>query len=142
MLWSRGEFQISTDRARLDLDTIHAFLSTSYWANTRTREQTLRAIEASIPFGLYKGERQLGFARVVTDYVTVAYLADVFVLPEARGWGLGHWLIQTALEHDDFRDVRRWVLGTRDAHGLYRRFGFTEPDAAVLMERRAPRHGG
>jgi len=134
MVWTRGAYTISTDRTRLDLAMIHAFLSTTYWAKDRPRDATVRAIAASLPFGLYHGERQLGFARVLTDYATVAYLADVFVLPEARGRGLGAWLVETAMAHPELQHVRRWLLGTRDAHGLYRKFGFGPPNSERLME--------
>jgi GNAT superfamily N-acetyltransferase len=118
-------FIISTDPSRLDLDTICSFLSRSYWAHDRARETTRRAVEHSLCFGLYEGKRQIGLARVVTDYATFAWLADVFVDEEFRGRGLGKWLVETALSHPDLRNVPRWLLATRDAHGLYRRFGFT-----------------
>ncbi|HEX6625627.1 MAG TPA: GNAT family N-acetyltransferase [Pyrinomonadaceae bacterium] len=127
MEWHRGRYTISTDRARLDIKAVHAFLSTSsYWAQGRSFETVARAVENSLPFGLYDGERLLGFARVVTDHATFAWLADVYVLEEFRGEGLGKFLVETVLDHPDFRTLRRWLLGTRDAHGLYRRFGFTQ----------------
>jgi N-acetylglutamate synthase-like GNAT family acetyltransferase len=118
---------ISCERGRLDLDLIHEFLSCeSYWAKGRSRERVERAIENSLPFGLYKRERQIGFARVVTDYATFAWLADVFVLEAERGAGLGVWLVETVLIHPQFQGLRRWVLATRDAEELYRRFGFRD----------------
>ena len=127
MEWHRGQYTISTDRARLDIKAVHDFLSTSsYWARGRSLETVARAVENSLPFGLYEGERLIGFARVVTDHATFAWLADVYVLEEFRGEGLGKFLVETVLGYPDFRNLRRWLLGTRDAHGLYRQFGFTE----------------
>jgi GNAT superfamily N-acetyltransferase len=136
--WSRGEFTISTDRGRLDLAVIHGFLSRSYWASARSRERVALSIEQSWPFGLYHGDAQIGFARVVTDQVVLAFLADVFVLEAYRGRGLGRWLVEVVTGLPELRRVRRWLLGTRDAHGLYRQVGFTEPRAGLLMERADP----
>lgn len=134
--WRRGEYVISADRARLDLPFIHEFLSKqSYWAQGRDAQAVRRSVENSMAFGLYRGTRQIGFARVVTDYATFAWLADVFVLDEFRGEGLGKWLVETVLSHADLRPVRRWVLGTRDAHELYRRFGFADTPAGFFMEK-------
>ena len=119
-------YEISTDRARIDLDAVHLFLSESaYWALGVRRQAVVRSIDASLCFGLYApAGAQAGFARVITDTVSHAYLADVFVLPEHRGRGLGVWLVQTALAHPDVEHVDRVLLGTRDAHSLYARFGF------------------
>lgn len=118
-------FLISTDRDRLDIDAIHGFLSEeSYWARNRSREQTETAIKNSLPFGLYKGENLVGFARVVTDFATFAYLGDVFVTEEFRGRGLSKWLMRVIVEHPDLQGFRRWILATRDAHTLYEKFGF------------------
>jgi hypothetical protein len=137
--WTRGEYSISTERARLDLDTICRFLSeSSYWAKGRSRERIERAIEHSCPFGLYRGKEQAGFARVLTDYVTFALLADVFVLEAHRGAGLGVWLVGVVTSFPEFSDIRRWHLGTRDAHGLYRRFGFSEPTPNTFLDRINP----
>ena len=120
-----GEFTISTDRSKLQLDVIQAFMSEeSYWAKSRTLEQTRTAIENSICFGVYEGERQIGFARVVSDQATFAYLGDVFILNEFRGRGLSKWLMETIVSHPDLQGLRRWLLATRDAHGLYSQFGF------------------
>ena len=123
--WRRGEFTISTDPGRLDLAAIHAFLSQSYWARGIPLETVARSIEHSLPLGLYHGERQIGFARWITDRSTFAYLGDVYVLEGYRGRGLGKWLTEVAVEHPEIQGQRRWVLLTRDAHELYRRLGFT-----------------
>lgn len=120
-------FLISTDRDRLDIDAIHGFLSQeSYWALNRTREQTETAIKNSLPFGLYKGENLVGFARVVTDFATFAYLGDVFVIEEFRGRGLSKLLMRAIVGHPELQGFRRWILATRDAHTLYEKFGFHE----------------
>jgi GNAT superfamily N-acetyltransferase len=136
--WTHGEYTISSDRQRLDVDVIHGFLVESYWARGRTRDRVVRSIEHSLPFGLYLGEQQVGFARVVTDYVVLAFLSDVFVVEAHRGKGLGRWLVEVVTSLPELRHVRRWLLGTRDAHGLYQQFGFGEPTPNVLMERLDP----
>ncbi|HKH77179.1 MAG TPA: GNAT family N-acetyltransferase [Rubrobacteraceae bacterium] len=120
----RGEYLISTDKSRLDLGVVHDFLSTSYWAVGVPLEVVERSIENSLVFGVYGGEEQVGFARVVTDYATFAYLADVFVLESHRGRGLGKWLIEAVVSHPNLRGLRRWMLATGDAHELYRKYGF------------------
>ena len=124
--WSRDGFEVDTDPGRLDVPRIHAFLETSYWARGIPLEVVRRSIEGSIPFGLYDGAEQVGFARVVTDYATFAWLADVFVLSEHRGRGLSKWLMEVILSHPELQGFRRWVLATKDAHELYRRFGFMD----------------
>ncbi|MGI8732487.1 MAG: GNAT family N-acetyltransferase [Pyrinomonadaceae bacterium] len=125
--WQKGEYSISTDKLRLDLEVIHNFLShRSYWAQGRDLEVIKRGIENSLNFGIYQKGRQVGFARVVTDYATFAWLADVFVLEEHRGHGLGKWLIEVILSHPRLQGFRRWALATKDAHELYRNFGFDE----------------
>jgi GNAT superfamily N-acetyltransferase len=129
----RDGFTISTDPARLDLDAIWSFLARSYWASDRPRDTTARAIAHSLCFGVYNGEQQIGFARVVTDYATFAWLADVFIEEEYRGRGLGKWLVEVVLSHPDVQSVPRWLLATRDAHELYGKFGFT---ALAAPERR------
>jgi len=129
----RDGFTISTDPARLDLDAICGFLARSYWAQDRTRETMQRAMKHSLCFGVYEGPRQVGFARVLTDYATFAWLADVFIAEQYRGRGLGKWLVEVVLLHPDVLNVPRWFLATRDAHELYRRFGFT---ALTAPERR------
>lgn len=125
--YRRGDFTISDDPERLDIALIHSFLSTStYWAQSRPLKVVVRSIENSLPFGIYQGARQVGFARVVTDYATFAWLADVFVLEEFRRQGLGKWLVEVIINHPGLQGFRRWVLATKDAHELYRQFGFTE----------------
>lgn len=120
-------FLISTDKSLLDFDTIHHYLSVeSYWAKGLPAEKLARAIENSLCFGVFKEKRQAGFARVVTDKATFAYICDVFILPGYRGIGLSKWLIQTITEHPDLQGLRRWSLATADAHGLYSQFGFTQ----------------
>ena len=136
----KGEYEIDTDKRRLDIACIHKFLSTeSYWARNRTLEQTLTAIENSLCYGIYKGRSQVGFARVITDRATFAYIGDVYILPEHRGQGLSKWMMQTIVDQPDMQGLRRWLLATRDAHGLYENYGFTglvHPER--WMERSAP----
>jgi len=138
--WQNGEFIISTDRSRLQFDAIHKYLSEeSYWAKERTREQTETAIKNSLSFGVYKDEKQIGFARVVTDYATFAYLGDVFILEEFRGRGLSKWLMETIINHPELQGFRRWILATKDAHTLYEKFGFAELRFPMRwMEKTAP----
>jgi len=121
----KGEYEIDTDKRRIDIAAVHRFLSQeSYWAANRTLEQTLTAIENSLCFGMYKGREQVGFARVITDKATFAYLGDVFIVSAHRGTGLSKWLMKTIIEQPDMQGLRRWLLATRDAHGLYKQFGF------------------
>lgn len=126
MNWEKDGFVISTDGNRLDRDAIHEFLRTSYWAAGIPRDVLDRSIDFALCFGLYEGDRQIGFARVITDRATFAYLSDVYVLEEYRGRGLATWLMQAVLEHPELQGLRRWMLATHDAHGLYRRVGFGE----------------
>jgi len=119
-----SNLSIDTDPNRLDLDVIHGFLANSYWARGIPRETVEQAVRNSFCFGLYDGDRQVGFARVVTDYATFAYLADVFVLESHRGHGLGKRLIDAVMTHAKLQGFRRWLLATRDAHELYTRVGF------------------
>jgi GNAT superfamily N-acetyltransferase len=121
-----GAFTISTENTCLQIETIVSFLSRAYWAQGRTREVIERSIDHSLCFGIYAGERQIGFARVVTDCATFAYLCDVFIDESHRGQGLGKWLMSAVMGHPDLQGLRRWTLATRDAHGLYRQFGWTE----------------
>jgi GNAT superfamily N-acetyltransferase len=135
----RGPFLVSTEPGRLDRALVHRFLTASYWAKGIPPAVVDRSIEGSIPFGLYHWDEQIGFARVVTDRATFAYLADVFVLPERRGAGLGRWLVECVMAHPDLQGLRRFLLATRDAHALYERFGFAPPlRPHSLMERFLP----
>ena len=121
-----GEFLISTDPARLDLEVIHGFLTNCYWAKGIPREVVARSIEHSLCFGIYDGSgAQVGLARVISDFATIAYVGDVFVLDTHRGRGLGKWLMQCITRHPPLQNLRRWILTTRDAHGLYSQVGFT-----------------
>jgi len=125
--WRRGEYSISTDKGRLDVALIHGFLTMSYWAAGVPMEVVKRSIEHSLAFGVFKEDQQVGFARIITDYATFAYLGDVFILEPFRGRGLSKWLMEVIVGHPDLQGLRRWVLLTRDAHGLYGKAGFTEP---------------
>ena len=123
--WKRDQYTISTDPRRLDLATIHGFLVRSYWAEGVPREVVARSLEHSLCFGLYDGDQQIGFARVITDRAVAALIADVFVLEPWRGRALGKWLVDTITAAPELQGLRRWMLLTKDAHGLYRRVGFT-----------------
>lgn len=120
----QGAYAVSTDPERLDLDVIHGYLSRSYWAEAIPREVVARSLAHSLNFGLFEWGRQIGFARAITDRATYAYLADVFVLESHRGRGLGVFLMEAVMAHPDLQGLRRFALVTRDAHGLYDRFGF------------------
>ena len=121
-----GEYVVSTDATRLDLDVVHGFLAGSYWSKGIPRETVARAIENSVCFGVYASSgAQVGFARVITDFATFAYIADVFVLESHRGHGLGKLLMECIKQHPKLQGLRRWTLSTKDAHGLYAQFGFT-----------------
>ena len=136
MEWKQGEFTISTEKGRLDREAIHAFLKESYWARGVPRQIVDRSIENSLCFGLYDGARLVGFARVITDRATFGYLADVFVVESHRGRGLATWFMESLMSHPDLRDIRRWMLVTRDAHGLYRKVGFADLSAPErIMEK-------
>lgn len=119
-----GRFLISTDKSRLDLDLIHEFLSHSYWAAGIPRETVARSIDNSLCFGVYDNAHQIGFARVISDFATYAYVADVFILEPYRNRGLGKELMASIMTHPRLQRLRRWSLGTRDAQGLYEQFGF------------------
>lgn len=131
---------ITEDISKLDIDLIHRFLvEESYWARERTMEQTRTAIENSMCFGVYDGGRQVAFARVVSDKATFAYIGDVFVVEGYRGRGISKMLMEYIVEHPDLQGLRRWVLATRDAHGLYEQFEFAplrHPER--WMEKTAP----
>lgn len=140
----RAEFLISTDPARLDLDLIYGFLTNCYWAKGIPRDVVARSMEHSLCFGIYDeslgkyppsrkvrekggatGAMQVGFARVISDFATIAYLGDVFVVESHRGRGLGKWMMECIMQHPGLQGLRRWILLTHDAHALYSQFGFT-----------------
>lgn len=135
-VWTRGEYTISTEKKRLDVGVIHDFLTHSYWAAGIPLETVERSLEHSLAFGVYHGERQVGLARIITDYTTFAYLADVFILEEYRGRGLSKWLMKAVVEHPALQGLRRWILFTRDAHGLYEKVGFTASSTPERMMER------
>lgn len=130
-------YLISTDKSRLDLTLVHQFLSQeSYWAKNMPLELVCKAVDNSLCFGIYGNDQQVGFARVITDYTTFAYLSDVFVVKEHRGQGLSKWLVQYIINYPDLQGLRRWTLVTADAHTLYEQFGFVFPDDPKLYMQR------
>jgi GNAT superfamily N-acetyltransferase len=124
---TRGQYSITTDPQKLDVDAIHAYLSRSFWAEGIPKDIVARSLANSLCFGLFDEAAQVGLARVVTDRATYAYLCDVYVLESHRTRGLGKWLIETVMAHPDLQGLRRFQLVTRDAHGLYSRHGFAPP---------------
>ena len=118
-------FTISTEKEKLDIDLIHSFLTRSYWAEGISKEIISRSVEGALCFGVFENDKQVGFARMITDRATFAYLADVFIIEEYRGRGLSKWLMEVIMSHPDLQGLRRMVLVTRDAHELYKKFGFT-----------------
>ncbi|WP_370898150.1 GNAT family N-acetyltransferase [Chryseobacterium gossypii] len=123
----KDEFCISTDKTRLDIDSIHDFLSTkAYWSLNIPRERVQKAIGNSLCFGVFHNEKQIGFARIITDFSTAAYLCDVYILEDHRGKGLSKWLMEAVMGHPELQGLRRWMLVTGDAHGLYRQFGWAD----------------
>lgn len=140
--WHRDGFTISTDRERLDLDVVAGLLATTYWAAGRSRETIARSLEHSVCFGLYEGDRQVGFARVVSDQATFAWLCDVVVEEGFQGRGLGKWLVSVVMSHPDLRGLRRWILATQDAHKLYEAYGWrTLSSPERWMEKYSPDAG-
>lgn len=121
---AKDDFTISTDKEKIDLDYVHNFLSKTYWAENIPKETVERSINGSLCFGIYEGEKQIGFARVVTDEATFAYLCDVFIDEAYRGKRLSKWLMQTIVDYPGLQGLRRFMLATKDAHGLYQQFGF------------------
>ncbi|HQY11349.1 MAG: GNAT family N-acetyltransferase [Ferruginibacter sp.] len=135
----KDDFIISTDKAKLDVELIHHYLChESYWAKNIPMPVVEKSIEGSFCFGIYHGSRQVGFARVITDHASFAYLADVFVIADYRGKGLSKWLMGTIMNHPDLQGLRRWLLATRDAQGLYAQFGFTPLDKPDRIMGRRP----
>lgn len=139
-----GSIVVTTDRSRFDLDVIHGFLTTSYWAKGIPRETVARSMEHSLCFGAFDEGRQVGFARVVSDRTTFAYICDVFALESHRGNGVGKSLMAAIMSHPELQGLRRWTLFTRDAHDLYRQFGFgaaAHPERLMEVVDREPYRG-
>lgn len=137
---TKENFLLSTDKTKLDINLIHKFLSEkSYWAKNITLENVQRSIENSLCFGIYMDKNQIGFARIISDYSTFAYLADVFIVNDFRGKGLSKWLIENIINLAELQGLRRWMLATRDAHGLYEQFGFTLlSNPEIIMQKHNP----
>ncbi len=139
MTWTRDGYEVSDDRDRLDLGAVHAYLTRSYWSPGVPRDVVERAAAGSLPVGLYAPDgAQVGYARVVTDRATFAYVADVYVLEEHQGRGLGRWLMECVLAHPALQGLRRWLLTTQDAHGLYEKVGFVRapfPERFMTIDR-------
>ncbi len=138
--WTKHGLLMTTDPARFDVPAIHAFLATTYWAKGRSLAVVEKSIRGSLCFGMLEGRRQVGFARAITDRATYAYLADVYVVLSHRGRGLASWLMECVMAHPDLRGLRRFTLVTRDAHELYRKFGFEtleRPERYMEVSRRA-----
>jgi len=125
MQWAKGEYTVTDDQKEMDIPMIHGFLTSSYWARGIDKETVGRSMSNSLCLGLLKKGLQIGFGRVITDQATFAYLADVFVLPEYRGMGLGKWLVGCFLEHEKLQGLRLWLLKTADGHDLHKKHGFT-----------------
>ena len=125
--YKKDEFIISTDKEKLQFDVIHKFLSASYWAKNIPFEIVKQSINNSLCFGIYKGNTQIGFSRLITDYATFAYLADVFIIEEFRGKGLSKWMMERIIDYPELKGLRTWMLKTADAHGLYQQYGFDKP---------------
>lgn len=123
--YTKGGFTVTTDKEKIDIDILHNFFNKSYWANGRTKQTIIASIENSLCFSMFKGEKQIGFARVITDYATFAYLCDVYIEEDYRGNGLGIWMLECILNYPNLLDLKKWLLATRDAHELYRKFGFS-----------------
>lgn len=140
MDWRKDNYLLTTDASLFDIDTLYHFISDqSYWSRGIPRAIFERSLQHSLCFGLFQEETQIGFARVVSDFATFAYLGDVFVHENHRGRGLSKWMMDCVLLHPDLQGLRRWMLATRDAHELYKQFGFTELKAPVkFMEKHDP----
>ncbi len=132
----QGDYLISIDKRKLNIEVIHGYLKNAYWCKNKPRSLVEKSIKGSICFGVYHYKKQVGFARVITDSTTFGYLADVFIVPEYQGKGLGKLLIKTIIECPDFQGFRSWSLATKDAHGLYAKFGFKEMDNPKIWMRK------
>jgi N-acetylglutamate synthase-like GNAT family acetyltransferase len=139
MKWTKGEFSVTCDADKQDIEVIHGFLSQSSWAKAIPKETVRRSLDGSLCFALLHKDEQVGFARVISDFATVAYLGDVFVLEEFRGQALSKWLMECVGSHPNLQGLRRWILATSDAHGLYAKYGFTAlSNPRLFMERHEP----
>lgn len=140
MQWQKGDYIISTDKSAIDIRVVHHYLChDSYWANGIPLDIVMRSIDNSLCFGVYYEGKQAGFARVISDFATFAYLGDVFILPEHRGKGLSKWLMLVIMNHPELQGLRRFILTTKDAHGLYAQFGFIPyPQPGRLMGKNDP----
>lgn len=125
MTIEENQFTITTEKEKFDVEFIHSFLTRSYWAEGISKEVIKRSIDGALCFGLFENDKQIGFARTITDKATFAYLADVFIIEEYRGRGLSKWLMEVLMSHPSLQGLRRMMLATKDAHGLYEKFGFT-----------------
>ena len=135
--YKKEYFSISTDPAKLDVSVIHNFLANSYWAKNIPRDVLEKSINNCVNYGVYTDNALIGYARVLTDFSTVAYLADVFIIEEYRGKGLAKWLMECILAHPELQHIRTWMLKTHDAHGLYEKYGFSAPEKPdTIMEKR------
>ncbi|OJJ23859.1 GNAT family N-acetyltransferase [marine bacterium AO1-C] len=137
---TKGDFLLSDNKDQLNIEVIHGFLTNSYWAKGISQEIVEKSIQHSLCFGVYKQNNQIGFARIISDYATFAYLADVFILESARGNGLAKWMVELIKKHPDLQGLRRWLLATSDAHSLYAQYGGFTPitDPGIWMEIRTP----
>jgi len=126
--YRRNNYLISTNKQKIKLDDIHRFLTNSYWSKGISFDKVKKSIKNSLCFGVYNGNKQVGFARVVTDYTLFGYIADVFIVEEYRGLGLSKWLMECIVNHPDIKDLRTLMLATKDTHGLYEKFGFKPLD--------------
>lgn len=138
--YRKDNYEISTNKEKLDIFTIHQFLTNSYWSKGITADKVIKSIDNSLCFGAYEGKKQIGFARVVTDYSLFGYLADVFIVEDYRGRGLSKWLIQCILDHPEIKNLKTWMLATKDAHGLYEKFGFNKLEEPEKYMRRRNRN--
>jgi GNAT superfamily N-acetyltransferase len=137
LVYQREDYSISTDPAKLDIGSIHDFLANSYWAKNIPLDVLKKSIGNCLNYGVFTENAQIGYARVLTDYSTFAYLADVFIIEEHRGKGLSKWLMECILAHPELKNIRTWMLKTHEAHGLYEKYGFSAPEKPeTIMEKR------
>lgn len=130
---TNGDYLITTDNSKIDFEVVHQFLATSYWCEGIPKPVLQKAIDNSLCFSVFHSKRQIGFARIISDFATFAYLADVFILEEERGKGLSKWLMKIIMAHPNLQHLRRFTLATADAHELYKKFGFTAPTKPKRM---------